>query len=380
MNKSFHELFKSDVEHTYRAPARINLIGEHIDYNGGKVFPCAIDKYIYAYVSTRKDKEIHLFSVGKDLKVCSLDDLEFRENMGWEKYPLGVFNVLSKKGSKFPFGLNIYYESDIPVGSGLSSSAAILDLTVFLVSDIYKLKLDRKEVSLVAKAVENDYLHLRTGIMDEAIIALGEKDAGMLLDCDTFTYSYHKINLLDYEFVVLKSNKPRSLIESKYNERVDECERALATLKKVYKIDKLTDLDVAQLSNAKVILYDDVLYRRVKHVVTEVDRVKRFISALDDENILEIGHILDESHLSLKDDYEVTGHHLDSLQEACKYAGAVGSRMTGAGFGGCAIALIQKDYFPKFAKRVAVRYYELTGLKPDVFEIKIVEGVNKINQ
>lgn len=379
MNTLFREIFKSDIEHTYKAPARINLIGEHIDYNGGKVFPCAIDKYITAYVSTRKDKELHLFSKGKDLKVHSLDNLDFNEKMRWEKYPLGAFYILSKKGYNFPFGLNIYYESEIPVGSGLSSSAALLDLTVFLISDIYKFNLDRKEVTLIAKAVENDYLHLKSGIMDQAIIALGVKDSGMLLDCNSFSYTYHDVNLGKYEFVVLKSNKPRSLVESKYNERVEECEKALSTLKKVYKINKLVDLSIDQLNNAKVILYDDILYRRVKHVVTEVNRVNRFLLALNEGNILELGKILDESHLSLKDDYEVTGFHLDSLFAASKDAGAIGARMTGAGFGGCAIALIEKEYFPKFKKRVTTRYFELTGLKPDVFEIKIVNGVSKIN-
>ena len=376
---SFREIFKADVEHTYKAPARINLIGEHIDYNGGKVFPCAIDKYITAYVSLRKDKELHLFSKGKDMRVASLDNLDFNEKMRWEKYPLGAFYILSKKGYEFPFGLNILYESEIPVGSGLSSSAALLDLTVFLLSDIYKFSLDRKEITLLAKAVENDYLHLKSGIMDQAIIALGKENSGMLLDCNSFTFDYHDINLGDYEFVVLKSNKPRSLVESKYNERVEECEKALKALKKVYKVEKLVDLKVDQLSNAKVILYDDVLYRRVKHVVTETDRVNRFLNALKEENVPELGKILDESHLSLKDDYEVTGFHLDSLQVACKDAGAVGARMTGAGFGGCAIALIEKEYFPKFKKRVTTRYLELTGLKPDVFEIKIVSGVSKNN-
>lgn len=379
MKSLFREIFKADVEHTYKAPARINLIGEHIDYNGGKVFPCAIDKYITAYVSLRKDKELHLFSKGKDMRVASLDNLDFNEKMRWEKYPLGAFYILSKKGYNFPFGLNIYYESEIPVGSGLSSSAALLDLTVFLLSDIYKFSLDRKEITLLAKAVENDYLHLKSGIMDQAIIALGKENSGMLLDCNSFTFDYHDINLGDYEFVVLKSNKPRSLVESKYNERVEECEKALKALKKVYKVEKLVDLKVDQLSNAKVILYDDVLYRRVKHVVTETDRVNRFLNALKEENVPELGKILDESHLSLKDDYEVTGFHLDSLQVACKDAGAVGARMTGAGFGGCAIALIEKEYFPKFKKRVTTRYLELTGLKPDVFEIKIVSGVSKNN-
>lgn len=379
MNALFRKLFKANIEHTYRAPARINLIGEHIDYNGGKVFPCAIDKYIYAYVSTRKDNEIHLFSGGKDLKIASLDALEYNEQMHWEKYPLGVFYILKKKRYEFPFGLNILYDSDIPVGSGLSSSAAILDLTVFLVSDIYKLKLSREDITLIAKDVENDYCHLKSGIMDQAVIALGRKDSGMLLDCNSFTYSYNKINLGKYEFVVLKSNKPRSLVESKYNERVEECERALSKLKTVYKIDKLTDIIPSQLNNVNVILYDEVLYKRVKHIVSEVDRVNRFIIALNENNISELGNILNESHFSLKNDYEVTGFHLDALQKAAIDSGAIGARMTGAGFGGCAIALIEKEYYPKFKKRIITRYFELTNIKPDVFEVNIVDGVNKIN-
>lgn len=377
--EQFKQIFKSEPEHLYRAPARINLIGEHIDYNGGKVLPACISKYIYASVGKRDDEQIILKTTfDGDLKQKSLQNLAFNEEMSWEKYPLGVFYVLKDKGYRIPFGLNIVYDSEIPMASGLSSSAALLDLTVYLVNDIYALGLDRKQITLIAQEVENSYCQLKSGIMDQAIIALGKEKQALLLDCASFTYTYCPMDLGDYEFVVMQTNKPRKLIESKYNERVDECQRALALLKSHYSINNLAELKVSDLKKVESLLGDALLYKRVRHVVKENQRVYDFIEAMKKGDVKTLGRLLNESHLSLKDDYEVTGQHLDSLYEAALQANALGARMTGAGFGGCAIALIQKSDFPKFANLVKGSYKKDIGIDADVYEVDIVDGVNRI--
>ena len=377
--KQYKQIFKSEPSYLYRAPARINLIGEHIDYNGGKVLPACISKYIYASVGKRDDEQIILKTTfDGDLKQKSLQNLAFNNEMSWEKYPLGVFYILKQKGYKIPFGLNIVFDSEIPMSSGLSSSAALLDLTVYLVNDIYALGLDRKQITLIAQEVENSYCQLKSGIMDQAIIALGKEKQALLLDCASFNYTYCPMDLGDYEFVVMQTNKPRRLIESKYNERVDECQRALALIKKHYSISNLAELKVSDLKKVESLLGDALLYKRVLHVVKENQRVYDFIEAMKKGHVKTLGRLLNESHLSLKEDYEVTGQHLDSLYEAALQANALGARMTGAGFGGCAIALIKKSDFSSFASKVKESYKKDIGIDADVYEVDIVDGVNRL--
>lgn len=374
----FIELFKKEPSYYYKAPARINLIGEHIDYNGGNVFPAAINRYIYACVDKRIDKQIHLKTSFDDREVIyNLDNLEFTPEMDWEAYPLGVIYILQKHGYDINHGLNITFDSEIPMASGLSSSAAMLDLMVYLVSDIFSLGLSREQITLFAKEVENDYCHLKSGIMDQAIIALGKANNALLLDCNKFKYSYVPVDLGEYEFVVLQSNKPRQLIESKYNERVDECQSALKAIKKEYNVNTLCELHVEDLPRIKELLNDELLFKRVRHVVKENARVNDFINALKNKDILTLGNLLKESHISLQEDYEVTGLHLDALYYASMSSKAIGARMTGAGFGGCAIALIKKSDYQFFKKSVEEKYLKATGISPTIYEIEIVDGVNK---
>ena len=372
--KDFIESFGVEPSYIFSAPARINLIGEHIDYNGGHVLPCAISLYTEALVGKRNDKNVRLYSENtKTTVIQDITNLEYKEELGWANYPLGIFYVLSKKGYSLPFGLDIYYSSNIPLASGLSSSASILDLTAFICNELYTLELDRKDIALIALEAERTYNGLNCGVMDQAIIALGKKNTCIYLDTYRFQHKYIPLNLLDYSIVVIKTNKPRVLTESKYNERVEECQRALKLLKKYYIINNLCDLKSKDLPRVKSLLNDDLLYRRVKHCVTEEERVNKFVLALEDNDITELGRLLNDSHESLKNDYEVTGPYLDTICEAARKV-AVGARMTGAGFSGCAIALVKTKKIPELAKVVQKEYKEKMGLDSETIAINIVDG------
>ena len=376
MNKIIINGKEIDYDKKYIAPARINLIGEHIDYNGGNVFPACINIYLSAYVKKRIDNKIILESQGYKTKIeTTLDNLEYNDSFAWGLYPIGVYYIIKKLGYKIKTGIEIYYESKIPSGSGLSSSAAILVITAFLISDIYKLNISALDIIKITKMVENDYCNLKSGIMDQSIIALGKRNQALLLNCNNFEYEYKNIKLDDYIVVVLKTNKPRKLTESKYNERVNECNQALTILKMIYKIDNLCDLKTSDLDNVKNILNDDLLFRRVRHVVTENNRVSLFSKYLESGKIEELAKLLNESHESLKKDYEVTGIHLDSIVDAAMASGAIGARMTGAGFGGCAIALVNRKKLDEFSKNVIKKYKEKINLVADVIPVMFVDGV-----
>lgn len=369
----------NEADSIYQAPARINLIGEHIDYNGGLVLPACINLYLKAYVKKRQDNKIRLQSKSFNYIVeADLNHLQYNPRYKWAVYVIGSFYILNKNNHKIPHGLDIYYESEIPSGSGLSSSAAILDVTLLLASDIYNLGLSKLDIAKYAKSVENDYCCLKSGIMDQTIIALGKKNNALLLDCNTINYEYKKMILDDYSFVVLKTNKPRKLTESKYNERVDECTKALNIIKTKYNVNNLCELDIKELDNIEKLLNNDILFRRVRHVVSEQNRVKEFSKALELGDVNTLAALLNESHKSLRYDYEVTGLHLDTIVDAAINSGAIGARMTGAGFGGCGIALIKKDKILGFKEKVISYYEQRVNIIPDVYIIDIVDGVNRI--
>ena len=375
----FEKIFEEKCQNVYQTPARINLVGEHIDYNGGLVLPSAISLYIKGLVSKREDGYISVYSSNfEDKHSVLINKIEYNPSYNWANYVFGVFEILLKEGYKIPTGLNILINSEIPLGSGLSSSAALLVLIFYIVNNQFNLNIDLKTIAKLAQKVENNFCGVNSGIMDEAAIALGKKNKALLLDCSTLDYEYKDISLGDYTFVVLKTNKPRKLIESKYNERVSECNKALKILKKKYKIKNLCELKSKDLNEIKYLLDDKLLYRRVRHVITENERVHEFSYAMSAGDIELMGSILKASHESLQNDYEVTGEHLDTIYESALKAGAVGARMTGAGFGGCAIALINKNDFDSFKENVEKSYFEKLNIHPDVLKVDIVDGPCKL--
>ena len=377
--QEFYNAFNAKPESCYRAPARINLIGEHIDYNGGKVLPAAISCYIKALVSKRDDTTIAAYSTNtKSGYSIDLNRIRYDKANGWCNYVFGVFQTLRLSGYHIPFGLNILINSEIPLGSGLSSSAALLDLITYVANDIYNLGISLKNIAKLAQNCENSFCGLRCGIMDEASIALGLRDKCLLLDCAKYEYEYIDLQLGDYTFVVMKTNVPRSLVSSKYNDRVDECQKGLKMIQQDYDVDNLCELHDEDLFRVEKLIGDEVIFRRVRHVISENERVRKFVRALRARDIPELGRILNESHRSLKEDYEVTGDYLDAIQEAAINAGAIGARMTGAGFGGCAIALIKKDTFEEFKEKVIDYYFNKVNLEPEVFNIDIVDGPMKV--
>lgn len=375
LKESFRAYFGCDSTASYRAPARINLIGEHLDYNGGLVLPAAISLYITATISVRNDSKIKVYSLNtKTGFEIDLKEIRKDSKYSWANYVFGVFSILLDEGYTIPNGLNILIDSEIPLGSGLSSSAALLDLIVYLTSETFSLGISLKEVAKLAQRVENDYLGLKSGIMDEAAIALGKKNYCLLLNCQEYEYEQIPLDLGDYTFVVLKTNVPRSLVSSKYNERVEECQKGLELIRKKMNVNNLCEISVLKLERIRDLISDELIYRRVEHVISEQHRVHLFVESLKKKDIVSLGKILNESHLSLKDDYEVSGPYLDAIQIAAIHAGAIGARMTGAGFGGCAIALIKKDSFTKFREEVLNEYFNLTELHADVLEVDIVDG------
>ena len=380
MNKRLIELYKQTFKEKptkyFMAPCRINLIGEHTDYNQGLALPAAISKYIHAVVGVRKDRKIHLKSLNKlgDVE-ANLDNLSNTPENRWGNYPLGIFATLQKRGHKLPFGLNIIYSSNVPIASGLSSSAAMLDLTAFIASKMYEIPLKDEEIALLAHQSETEFNGLQCGIMDEFAIALGKKDKCILLDCATNNYSYENIDFKDLSLIVIVSNVKRALIASPYNQRVEECNTALNLLKQSFGISSLSDLQARNLSECKKILNNDILYKRVEHVVKENDRVKQFIASSKAGNIEKMCNLLNESHLSLKENYEVTGEYLDYLHDISLKYGALAERMTGAGFGGSSIALIKKDDFELFKKNVTTGFYAKYKIKPLIFLANICDGL-----
>ena len=380
MNKRLIEVYRKTF-HTlpvkyFMSPCRINLIGEHTDYNGGLALPAAISKYIHAVVGVRNDRKIYLKSLNKsDVIIVDLDNISNTEENKWGNYPLGIFDTLKKRGYKLPFGLNIIYSSNVPIASGLSSSASLLNLTAFIASTMYNIPLENDEIALLAHQSETEFNGLQCGIMDEFAIALGKKDKCILLDCSTNKFSYEDISFNGLSLVVIVSNLKRSLIASPYNQRVEECREGLKSLQRHFNISSLSDLKVEDLPKCKEIIKDEVIFKRVRHIVTENERVMEFVAASKAGDIEKMCTLLNESHISLREDYEVTGEYLDFLHDISLKHGALAERMTGAGFGGSSIALIKEGTYETFKETISKEYKKKFGFLPSIFLAQICDGL-----
>lgn len=346
LKEKFFEVFGENSEKEFFSPGRVNLIGEHTDYNGGNVFPCAIDRGTYALIKTRNDNRFRMYSENFEkigIIEFSLDKLENEKAHDWANYPKGVIKMFIDAGYKIDKGFDILFYGNIPNGAGLSSSASIEILTTVILKNIFGLNIDMIEMVKLGQKTENLFIGVNSGIMDQFAVGMGKKDHAVLLDCNTLKYEYVPVILKDEVIVISNTNKRRGLADSKYNERRGECETALKDLQEKLKIKALGELSIEEFEENKGLIKNEVNRKRAKHAVYENQRTIKAQKELSAGNLEEFGKLMNQSHESLRDDYEVTGKELDTLVElAWKQDGVIGSRMTGAGFGGCTVSIVKK--------------------------------------
>lgn len=378
--KEFKEMFGSDGDiRSYFAPGRVNLIGEHTDYNGGHVFPCALTIGTYAIVRKRADRKMRFYSQNfESLGIVegSLDHLVNEKEADWTNYPVGVVWAFIEKGYKIDAGFDMLLYGNIPNGSGLSSSASVEVVTGVALRDLFGCDdVTMQDIALFGQYSENNFNGVNCGIMDQFSIAMGKKDHAIFLDCSDLSYTYAPISLKDAKIVIACSNKKRGLGDSKYNERRAECEEALAELQTKLDIKTLGDLTEEEFEANKDLIQSEVRQRRAKHAVYENQRTLKAVKVLQAGDIDEFGKLMNASHVSLRDDYEVTGIELDTLVEnAWEQEGVIGSRMTGAGFGGCTVSIVKNDCVDAFIENVGKAYLEKIGYAADFYVVEIGDG------
>ena len=377
--KKFGEVF-GDTEgvKVFFAPGRVNLIGEHTDYNGGHVFPCALTIGTYAVARVRSDRKLRFYSMNfEQLGVIEsgIDGLKPEKEADWTNYPKGVMWAFGEKGYEIPYGLDILLNGNIPNGSGLSSSASVEVLTGAILREFFGFEVSNQDLALIGQYSENKFNGVNCGIMDQFAIAMGKKEHAIFLDTADLSYSYAPVKLEGAKIVIACSNKKRGLGDSKYNERRSECETALAELKKVVDIKSLGELTEEQFEEHKSAVGDEVRRKRAKHAVYENQRTLKAVEALKVNDITLFGQLMNASHVSLRDDYEVTGIELDTLvEEAWKVEGVIGSRMTGAGFGGCTVSIVKDEAISAFQEQVGKAYEAKIGYAADFYVVEIGDG------
>ena len=379
----FKELFGDEGDiRVYFAPGRVNLIGEHTDYNGGHVFPCALTIGTYGVARKRADKKLRFYSMNfEQLGVLesSIEGLKPEKEADWTNYPKGVIWAFGEKGMQVDTGLDLLLFGNIPNGSGLSSSASVEVLTGYILKDLFGFGVTNQDLALIGQFSENKFNGVNCGIMDQFAIAMGKKDNAIFLDTATLEYEYAPIHLENAKIVIACSNKKRGLGDSKYNERRSECETALAELQQVVKIKTLGDLDEETFEKFKAIIKSDVRRKRAKHAVYENQRTIRAVEALKNNDVKLFGELMNASHVSLRDDYEVTGIELDTLvEEAWKVDGVIGSRMTGAGFGGCTVSIVKDEAVEHFIEAVGSAYEKKIGYSADFYVVEIGDGPSRL--
>lgn len=377
--KKFEEIF-GDCQgaEVFFVPGRVNLIGDHTDYNGGHVFPCALTIGTYGVARKRTDDKLRFYSLNfeeKGLIESSMEDLKPCKEADWTNYPKGVIWAFSEKGMQVPVGLELLLYGTIPNGSGLSSSASVEVLTGFILRELFGFAVDNKELALIGQFSENKYNGVNCGIMDQFAVAMGKEGAAIFLDTNTLDYTYAPVQLDGYKIVITNSNKKRGLGESKYNERRSECEEALRRLQTVLSIKSLGDLTEDAFEAAKSVVGDEVLTKRARHAVLENLRTMKAVEALKENDLELFGRLMVDSHISLRDDYEASCPEMDVLvEEALKVDGVLGSRMTGGGFGGCSVSIVAEDAVDAFIKQVGAAYLEKVGYEASFYVVEIGGG------
>lgn len=367
-------------------PGRVNLIGEHIDYNGGRVFPCALDIGTYALVRPREDTLVRFVSTNMELKnQVDISRICYEEKDEWTNYPKGTIlqiqEYLAAEGRDAGVigGMDILYYGNIPNGSGLSSSASLEVLTATVVNQLWNLELDMVTLVQLCQKGENTFNGINSGIMDQFAVGMGRENCAIYLDASNLNYEYVPCVLGDLVLIIGNTNKKRGLADSKYNERREECSRALAELQKVKKIQHLCELSAAEWEEVRSAITDDIIFRRAEHAVMENARVKEAVAVLQKNDMVRFGQLLNASHDSLRDLYDVTGVELDTMvEEARKIDGVYGARMTGAGFGGCTVSLVKKEAAERFRREVGENYQRRTGLTPEFYIVNIGAGAREI--
>lgn len=382
LNTTFAQIFGPKKTTQYFSPGRINLIGEHTDYNGGHVFPASITYGTYGVAAAREDDQVLVYSTNFEeigVLAFSIDKLAYDKNDHWANYVKGMVLKLKEAGHLINHGFELLVEGTIPNGAGLSSSASLELLVGVVLEDLFNLKTERLELVKTGKKVENEFIGVNSGIMDQFAIGFGAVDHAILLDTNTLAYEMVPVKLEGYAVVIINTNKRRELADSKYNERRSECEEALIRLQKQLTIHSLGELDEETFNAQSNLIGDDTLIRRARHAVTENQRTLLAKAELEKGNLASFGKLLNASHHSLRYDYEVTGIELDTLVDAAQaQEGVLGARMTGAGFGGCAIALVKEETIPAFKNAVYDKYLKIIGYAPEFYVAHIGSGTTKI--
>lgn len=380
----FKELFGStEGAGFYFSPGRVNLIGEHTDYNGGHVFPCALTLGTYGIAKRRTDRSMHFYSMNLDsfgVVEASLDDLTNKAAYGWANCPLGVVWAFAQKGITLDAGFDMVIWGNIPNGSGLSSSASLEVLTGVILTDLFCIdRFSMTDLALIGQYSENNFNGCNCGIMDQFAVAMGKKDHAIFLDTATLNYEYAPVELEDAKIIITNSKVKHSLVDSKYNERRQECADALAALQTELDINTLGDLDMDTFEKFKEVIPDPVKVRRAKHAVAENQRTIEAVKALKEGNITRFGELMNQSHISLRDDYEVSCEEIDILVDlAWKVPGVTGSRITGGGFGGCTVSIVENSAVDEFIKAVGKGYQEKTGGEAEFYTVEIGGGARRI--
>lgn len=381
--EKFKELYgSSDGVNVYFAPGRVNMIGEHTDYNGGHVFPCALTIGTYMAAKKREDKKLRFYSMNFEengVITSSIEDIKPEDAAGWTNYPKGVMWAFAGRGFQMDCGLDIMIYGNIPAGSGLSSSASLEVVTGYMLRDLYGFELSNVDLALIGQYSENNFNGMNCGIMDQFASAMGKKDHAIFLNTADLSYEYAPLVLDGAKVLITNSNVKHKLVDSKYNERRTECETALKELQTVVEINGLGDLTEEQFEEHKAAIKDAVRQRRAKHAVYENQRTIRAVEALKQKDVELFGKLMNASHVSLRDDYEVSCAEIDVLvEEAWKIEGVIGSRITGGGFGGCTVSIVKDEAIDDFIEKVGAAYQERCGSKADFYVVDIGDGPSRL--
>ena len=381
LKSAYEAAYQKPATDIFFSPGRVNLIGEHTDYNGGFVFPCALSFGTYLLLATNTEKKINFRSLNVEA-VYSLELTQLTSplpNKSWANYPLGVLAQFIKRGVAIEQGYDILFWGNVPAGAGLSSSAAMEVVTAYAFNELLGTGYDRTELAKIGQKAEHEFAGVMCGIMDQFASAQGKQDHAIYLNCDTLAFDLVPVKLEGIKVVVSNTHSPHHLDSGAYNDRVRQCQLAVQQISAVRPIKNLAELSQADFEQVEHAITDEVAHRRARHVVGEVQRTKDAVEALQQGNIELFGKLMTQSHISLRDDYEVTGLQLDSLAEAAwKVEGVLGSRMTGGGFGGCTVSLVRDEAIPTFIEQVGAEYTEKTGLKADFYIAEIGDGAHRV--